>query len=97
MTTEQRLTFGALINLVIGYGLGYVYCGKRKSDAKAFYLSLGFGLPLGLSGWGFLINALVCDELFCGIVPGMSGLMALAFQYLFVNLPGAIHLRGMYE
>ena len=66
MSSKERLAYGSLINLLVGFGLGYAYCGKTRSEARAFRLSVILGLLLGIPGWVLLIDLAVCDGNLCG-------------------------------
>jgi hypothetical protein len=88
----MRLLLGALLNLVPGFGFGYLVAGRTQ----AFRLSLlGWALPAAGTVFGF-IGAYRCQGgLEClGWLTPLIG--APAVGILLVNLPGTLHLLVLF-
>ena len=84
----MRLLVGALLNLVPGFGFGYLVAGRMR----AFRLSLlGWALPAAVTVFGF-IGAYRCQGglEYLGWLTPLIGVPAVGI--LLVNLPGALHL-----
>ena len=87
------LLLATLLNLIPGFGLGYLVVGKRRALWKSL---LGWAIPgfVAIFSYFAIETGLLCDpEPLYGCVEWALLFMAgLTLGFLAVNLPGAIHL-----
>ena len=92
----MRYFLAALLNLIPGFGLGYLAVGERRKFRRSLLVWLIPGAVAGVSLWLFLLcirgggeDVMICVIFWPPIIIG------LAIGVLAVNVPGAVDLLSM--